>query len=80
MKTGDKIVLVIKQDNKDNVWLMRELIVENGAVIAVTSPRTSSGRPEKLTLDPSKIELLLGPQSDPMLYMYQPDVWLAEQP
>ena len=74
MKNGDQVILVVKESGKDSRLAVKEILLDDSGILAVTNPRTSPGWPMKLRLRPERIEespTLLGHQN---LYFYQDDV------
>jgi hypothetical protein len=54
--------------------VLKEILVRNGAVFAVTTPRTSPGWPAELQLRPERLAESPMPSGPPGLYVYQDDV------
>ena len=74
MKTGDQVILVVKDSGKDSHMTLKELVIDEEGVVAVTTPRTVPGWPERLRLRPERLEaspMLPGSQA---LFFYQDDV------
>lgn len=74
MKSGDQVILFIKEAGKDPRMAMKELLLDESGVLAITTPQTVAGWPERLRLRPERLEespTQLGRQA---LYFYQDDV------
>ena len=74
MKTGDQVILMVKEAGKERRMILRELLVDEAGVLSVTTENTSSGWPTRLRLRPERLEESPMLQGHRALFLYQDDV------
>ena len=74
MKSGDQVILVVREAGKPSRLALKELLIDEAGVLAITTPWTAPGWPERLRLRPARLEASPMPPGPPGLYVYQDDV------